>query len=111
MKIPIDVPMTEHCVQFLLALLTGMALGILYVLLRSFGRRAAAFLWDLLFVILSLTIGTAFFLTICQGYPRAFHLLGFALGAAWIFLLLGRVKRARRTQRSKHEKEKISSHT
>ena len=50
-------------------------------------------------------------MTICNGYPRAFHLLGLALGAVLIFLLIGRVKNARRSKRSTHEKEKTSSHT
>ncbi len=111
MSIPIDVPMIEQCIQFVYALLVGILLGILYFVLRAFGRRAAAFLWDAVFVVVSLAAGTTFFLTVCNGYPRAFHLLGFALGAALIFLLFGRAKRARRSQRSTHEKEKISSHT
>ncbi len=111
MIIPIDVPMLEQCIQFVYALLIGIFFGILYVVLRSFGRRAVAFLWDAVFVIISLSVGTIFFMTICNGYPRAFHLLGLALGAVLIFLLIGRVKNARRSKRSTHEKEKTSSHT
>ena len=111
MIIPIDVPMMEQCIQFVYAVLVGIFFGILYVVLRSFGRRAAAFLWDALFVILSLTVGTTFFLTVCNGYPRAFHLFGFASGAALMYLLLGRARSARRSKRRINEKEKISSHT
>lgn len=111
MIIPIDVPMIEQCIQFIYAVLVGIFFGILYFILRSFGRRAAAFLWDTVFVIVSLIVGTTFFMTVCNGYPRAFHLLGFALGAVFMFLLLGRARRVRRSKRRTNEKEKISSHT
>lgn len=111
MSIPIDVPMIEQCIQFVYALLVGIFLGILYFILRSFGRRAVSFLWDTVFVTVSLTVGTTFFMTVCKGYPRAFHLFGFAVGAAMIYLLLGRAKSMRRSQRSTNEKEKVSSHT
>ena len=111
MIIPIDVPMIEQCIQFVYAVLVGIFFGILYFVLRSFGRRAAAFLWDAVFVIVSLTVGTTFFMTVCNGYPRVFHLLGFALGAVLMFLLLGRVRSARGSKRRTNEKEKIASHT
>ncbi len=111
MNIPIDVPMIEQCIQFVYALLVGIFLGILYFVLRSLGRRAAAFLWDTVFVAISLTAGTTFFMTVCKGYPRVFHLLGFALGAVIMYLLLGRARSACKSKRSTNEKEKISSHT
>ena len=99
MTIPIDVPMTQQCMQFLFAVLLGVCFGILYCCLRALGRRGAAFLWDLIFVIVSLAFGTVFFMTVCEGYPRFFHLLGLALGAVLVFLCLGRIRAFRKEKK------------
>ena len=104
-----DVPMTEQCIQFVYALLLGLFFGVRYLLFRSCGRRAHALLWDAVFVTVSLTAGTVFFMTVCRGYPRVFHLLGFALGAALIRLLFHCAGRMRRSGRRTNEKEKIPS--
>jgi membrane associated rhomboid family serine protease len=109
MRIPMDVAPAEQCIAFLLAIAVGAVIGLLYRLLRLPGRRHAAFLWDSLFVMLSLALGTGFFLTVCRGYPRSFHLLGFAIGAAIVVYLPRRV--AAVYKRRKNEKEKVTHHT
>lgn len=106
-----DVPMKVQCVQFLLAVAVGLFIGILYFFLRMLGRRGSAFLWDAVFAAVSLAAGTVFFMTVCRGYPRIFHLLGFALGAFGTHSLLGYAARLIRSGRSTNEKDKVSYHT
>lgn len=108
MSIDIDVPMIVQCEQFIYSVLLGVILGVLYFILRSLGRHGAAFLLDLIFVIAALGSGTMFFLIVCKGYPRVFHLLGLALGAALVYTLLGKTRLARRFRRSLNEKEKTA---
>lgn len=100
MTIPMDLPLGEQCVQFLWAVLTGGAMGLLYALCRHFGRRGHGFFWDLLFTTLALALGIACFLLVCRGWPRLYHLFGIALGAWSIRRILRQVSRH---HRSTHE--------
>ena len=89
MYIPMDVPLDEQCIQFALAFLLGMLFGIGYCITRAVGRKTHPQIMDAVFAVVSLSLGTAFFLTVCRGYPRTYHLFGMTAGAALTWFLCG----------------------
>ena len=89
--------------EFTCALVLGLGLGTAYICARAV-RRLRGFM-DLVYALTALAACIAFFLTVCGGLVRGYHLAGIFLGMAGIIALSHRIGRGKR-QESGRQKEK-----
>lgn len=89
--------------EFVYALILGLALGAAYVGTGAVHKRRAVL--DLVFALTALVSCTAFFLTVCGGLVRGYQLAGIFLGMAGT-VCLSRTAGNRMKRRSGSYKEK-----
>ena len=90
--------------EFTCALVLGLGLGTAYVCARAVRRLRG--IMDLVFVLTALAACTAFFLTVCGGLVRGYHLAGIFLGMAGIIALAHRIGKGKRQEFGRQKEKK-----
>ena len=90
--------------EFLYALLFGIGTGVVYVLTHFINR--IHFLTDLLFSLIVLAAASVFFMTVCGGLVRMYHLLGIFSGMLSFIYFANRILNRRKNGQKQKESKK-----